>query len=325
MTDIKQENVTVIIPIKSSDFYLIPNLLPRLKKFIASSNIVIISSADIAEDCNKHHVKFLDENAVFEGLSFTAVKQKLQELGMNEKACGWFLQQFIKLAFCYKCKTEYYLSWDADMLPLRKINLFNEEGKPYLTLKKEYHERYFTTLKKLLNLDKIRNESYIAEHMLFHKKLVQEMISEINRANLNGTQFWEKILSATLPESLKDSWAFSEFETYGTWVDSRYPQHYAKRKLNMFRHGKYYFGDNCSEDTLEWVAKSFDTISFEHFDTQSNLQKYVKFFKKYIPVSLFLKVHFLLLKNKQKKVLKEFDWFWGNETTYKALKKKKKR
>ncbi len=312
----KNNDITMIIPIKSSDFKYIERLVPLAKENIGPKEIFVISAKEVEEKCAHIGVKFIDENKLVPNLDFGILKQKMHDLTIDTSATGWYLQQFLKLGFASICKTKYYVSWDADMLPIRKIKLFDESGKPFFTLKKEYLQRYFVTLKRLLNIDKTRKESFIAEHMVFDVNLVKEMLEDIQEIADNNASFWENILYATLPESHNDAFAFSEFETYGNWVEKKHPEAYATRKLNMFRHAKYYFGENPKNKEIAWAAKDFDTLSFEHFDTQIISPLWLQGAIKNTSFKKFLQATYPLLDSEKQKMLDEFDWFWGDKTVY---------
>lgn len=47
--------------------------------------------------------------------------------------------------------------------------------------KTEYHKPYFDTLKKILNLDKSFNFSFICEHMIIKKDIMNEVIANIEK------------------------------------------------------------------------------------------------------------------------------------------------
>lgn len=38
--------------------------------------------------------------------------------------------------------------------------------------------------------------------------------------------------------------------------------------MKYLRNGRVFFGDSVTEKELEWASKSYDTISFEHFDVE---------------------------------------------------------
>ena len=320
----KNNTLTMIIPIKADDFKYVEKLIPFAKKYINPKEIFVISSEKIKENCSYFNVKFINENEVIKDLNFNVLKFKFLELGLDTMAVGWFFQQFLKIGFANICKTEYYLTWDADTLPIRRIDLFDSNGKPYFTLKKEYLKRYFITLKRLLNINKTRKESFIAEHMVFKTDLVKEMIKEIELSKVLGHAFWEKILYATLPEGYNEPFAFSEFETYGNWIETKYPDVYAARKLNMLRNAKLYFGENPTKKEIEWAAKDFDALSFEHFDKQIISPKLLKIALNTISFKSFLRITYPFLNSAAKNKLRVFDWFFGNKTLYERSPEKDK-
>ena len=58
---------------------------------------------------------------------------------------------------------------------------------------------------------------------------------------------------------------FSEFETYGTFVDNYFPNAYKHRMWFSRRDMTKYFGniDNLREKDLEWLSKDYNAITFE--------------------------------------------------------------
>ena len=71
----------------------------------------------------------IDENELLPGLTFSTVADILMKYCPNKRLnVGWYFQQFLKLGFARSkyCK-DYYLSWDADTLPLAPITFFEDE------------------------------------------------------------------------------------------------------------------------------------------------------------------------------------------------------
>ena len=159
--------------------------IPYIQKNIKARRIVIVSSREMLAE-NLCGCDFLDENEVFSGLSFSAVKDFIASLGADTRNTGWYLQQFVKLGIAEKCADEYYLVWDADTIPLNPIEFFSADGKPYFNLKREYFSVYFRTIKKLFGFSKKTHESFISEHMLFRTDFVKEMLKKIEQINEGG-------------------------------------------------------------------------------------------------------------------------------------------
>lgn len=274
-------NFDVIIPIKAFDWNVAKQTVKYVQKNIQPQCIKIISSKSILDDSDfiNADVEFIDEDSVYNGLSLHDVQNIMRKFGMDSSQAGWYLQQFIKLAYSRLCNDNYYLVWDADTLPVRKIDFFDKiDQRPYLDLKREYHPRYFKTLKTLLGIEKAIKDSFIAEHMLINTNICNEVLSLIEEnQSLDGNSFWEKILSAS--SITGESNSFSEFETLGTYFLTKHSHLYKLRKLETLRTGALYLGEKPEEKYLDWAGSSFDTISFEHSDAGSSYKYVVKFTK----------------------------------------------
>ncbi len=266
---------TTIIVITPKDFPRLVGLYDRLVKNIPSERLLFVSDPAIEEELKKanlgDNVSFVDENKL---LTFDSVKECMTEhlrplLGdepVPRGAIGWYYQQFLKMEYSKICEDEYYMTWDGDTIPCAPFSMFQAEtGKPYLDLKQEYHALYFETLEKLLpGMRKVIGKSFISEHMLFNKKIMQNLISKIEENdNIPGTRYWEKIINAIKPEQISES-AFSEFETYGTYVAFTEPDHYKLREWHSFRlAGEFFNPDTICDRDFEWLAKDFHALSFE--------------------------------------------------------------
>lgn len=88
----------------------------------------------------------------------------------------------------------------------------------------------------------------------------------INQIAKNGNNEWYiNILDSISREELALS-GFSEFETYGTYVETYLKGKYLYRDIDTLRNGKKYFSTVPSDEILEWLAKDYACISFEKWD-----------------------------------------------------------
>jgi hypothetical protein len=177
------EQFNVIIPAAYKDSQLLRKTIRYVAENISPQKIFVMLDMQLSryvpkEVVNNNIVKLVDENQVVPGVSFSKVRSLLNQHGLPVSRSGWFLQQFLKLGFALSdlCSTEYYLSWDADTLPLRKLKFFSETGHPLFAKKREHNEAYFDTLSKILPLKHLADFSYIAEHMMFNKNILIEML-----------------------------------------------------------------------------------------------------------------------------------------------------
>lgn len=266
----------VLIVVTPDDCKRLLHLYPRLIDNYDYGQIIFVGAPSVEEalrnsDLKISAVKWVNENDI---ISFDDVhacmQQKMAEIIGNTTlprgVTGWYYQQFLKMQYSSICEDKYYMVWDGDTLPCRKINMFSKEtGQPYLDLKHEYHPEYFDTMGKILpGFGKVIERSFISEHMLFRRDIMQNLISDIeSNTSIPGMRFWEKIINSIQPEKIYDS-SFSEFETYGTYVALKYTSVYMLRDWHSFRLGAAFFDMNTIKDIdFEWLGKDFDSISFE--------------------------------------------------------------
>lgn len=266
-----------IIPTLADDYndisqhlYLLLDMLPIKKLvFIGSEELESAIYNGSSETGNKSRIDFINENEL---LSFADIKHayenRLSEIASINgtpkrfSRTGWYYQQFLKMEYWKLCTDDYYLCWDADTIPLHKIEMFHSIGKPFLDTKSEYTHSYFETIKNLWGFDKAIEQSFISEHMLFNKLLMKEMIEEIESMPLSGSTYYEKIFSA-VTDPFK---GFSEFETYGTWIANKYPNEYRLRQWKSIRNTNFMINrTELTDDDLNWLATGFDAASFERY------------------------------------------------------------
>lgn len=274
-SDTMPSDFSTLIIIKPDDFKRLAFNYKRLVQNLPSKQLLFVSSAPIKEYITEaelgDNVGFLDESSI---LPFADVHKVLSEhmkdiLGEDELprgATGWYYQQFLKMLYAYQCPDEYYMVWDGDTIPCKPFSMFQEGTEaPYMDLKHEYHEEYFVTLGKLLpGMKKCIKKSFISEHMLFHCGLMKELIETIeSNETIPGKTFWEKIIHAIPPTKIANS-AFSEFETYGTFVCFHDPIRYKLREWHSFRlAGEFFDPDKIDDEDFAWLGKDFHAVSFE--------------------------------------------------------------
>lgn len=263
----------IIIPAIFRDFSFLRKTIRYIRKYLTPEKIYIIIDIRFMQFLSKEITEddkciILDENCLVEGLSLNIIQDRFKELNRTSSRAGWYFQQFLKMAFALSeyCDTNYYLSWDSDTIPLRKINFFDEKGIPYFTMKTEHHDPYFVAIERLLRITKTNSRSYIAENMMFNKSIMIDLINTIqSNSHLIGKTWFEKIIYALEPESVSPM-GFSEFETYGNYCMTYYPYHYIERTLPSLRAGGLIQGRFVSDRILTHLSFDQATASFEIYD-----------------------------------------------------------
>ena len=282
------EKVTLVVPTIAKD---IPKLLNNIDVYFSLlpiKNICVVATSEVGE------MLPLDERILFisedELVSFGKVKELIERRSGQgaSKRTGWYVQQFIKLAYSRVTDDEYYLLWDSDTIPVKEISLFNNKGLPYLDCKTEYHKPYFDTISRLLpDHKKEYKGSFVAEHMLIKTDAMREMLSRIEtNSTIQGDNFIEKVINAVDTAELSES-GFSEFETYGTFVYRNHREMYELREWHSMRFGGFFYNgsSSLSDEVMTWLSKKYDAISFEKGDSISSVSKivqskqYMKIFK----------------------------------------------
>ena len=261
----KAKEYDIIVPVGLKDTGFVCKVVKYIRKCMPeAAHIYLITSKKnfkLLKKVKDEGYSILDENELIDGLTFQQTAQYLSEAHIKMRT-GWYFQQFLKYGFSLsKYAKKYYLSWDADTLPLAHIDFFNEDNKPMFTMKTEYNPNYFKTIKKLLGIDKQTKGSFIAEHMLFSTDIVRELIEKISKSNVDGENWMQKIINAC--DASDPMPGFSEFETYGSYVLATHPDSYAMRHLNTFRYGGYIRGRQISDKMLKKISFDTDTMSFE--------------------------------------------------------------
>lgn len=263
----------VIILATKKNIPILDISIPYIRDNLDEDSIKIIANKKDFALLEHLEVDLIDEDKVYEGLSYEAVEEIIKARCGDGKRTGWYLQQFLKMAWCYSEKSDFYVVFDADTIPLHRINYLTDSGKYYLTQKKEYHEPYFDTLNRLFNgeIDKAAEGSFIAENMIIDTDVMKEMIKEINENDkLKGNSFFEKVLYAISTDDIQGS-GFSEFETYGNYILNRYPERVELRTLKTLREAMQIISSCPSKKQLDWAAEDYQIISIEASDYRSTV------------------------------------------------------
>lgn len=291
----------IIIPTIEKDMYKILDSIDLLRKNLNYKRIIFIGDLKVKakiDDLKLKDVTYLNENDVYEGLNINSIKKILDNRINNCKRSGWYLQQFLKMAYSTKCNDEYYMSWDSDTIPLKKVSMFSESKKPYFDMKKEHHRPYFKTMNKLFGNDfrKIINKSFISEHMIFKSSLMKELINELEK---DKELFFEKILYSIDKADLSKS-GFSEFETYGTWVTRRYPNIYEFRNWKSLRQGSDFYSFPLQDCDINILSKYYDAISFEKKVITKRRKPHNGIIPLPIYLSVFIKINAIIKEIKKR-------------------------
>lgn len=166
---------------------------------------------------------------------------------------GWLVRQWIQMHLdLFFPDAEYILTCDSDLVVNRPLDLFYNNKINYFVETEPYYEPYFITMKMLLpNLKKFlpQGETFNAEIMLFVSNELKELRKAMNVDDLK----WYELCTKNMP--FGKCYAFSEYETIGTWMLNN-----AYDRINLIKADTYEennrFGDVGKKFKLSELLKN---------------------------------------------------------------------
>jgi hypothetical protein len=218
-------------------------------------------------------VHLLDEDELIENIDLCSLQDILQKrIGLRRRA-GWYFQQFLKMALCYRSDVaNYYLIWDSDTVLLKPVDFFDESGKVLVNPRTENYQPYFYLIKNLLGIRKQVDFSFISEHFMVKKAYMQELIGKVSERSLGGETWVETILNGIEDQELQKS-GFSEYETYGNYIAAHYRESFDCRALKSTRFGATLYGMNPNKyDLFSLMRSGYEFVTFEGWYPRSRRQ-----------------------------------------------------
>jgi hypothetical protein len=255
--------LSVVSTCRARDLPVLEITAQRLGECISLKSLHVIAPAN---DCDQIRARLGNRAAVISEDEFIPgmTPAELRKLARPHfpAAAGWYLQQFLKLQFAFQDPgDDYYLIWDADTVPLRKLEFFDRDGRMLLTKATEQHPPYFETYQQLLQESPNREYSLIAQHMVVQKSVAREMLAQIQQRTDNG-EHWAWSIMHNLPTQGDN--LFSEYETYGHYVKNHYPDRVRFIERPWLREGtEYTRGWIPSPQDLRQLGHNYDYVAFE--------------------------------------------------------------
>lgn len=263
----------IVTACRAADFPILRLTHEALRRFVPFKKLHVITAArnfPRLKSLLAGGVELHDEDLLIPGMTLA----QLRELPLPgfPKGAGWYFQQLLKLAFCFRePENDYYLIWDADTVPLRPLEFFDVSGRMLLTRAEEEHPPYFETYRRLLQEEPRRKFSFIAQHMIVQKSLLREMLARIE-GNFPGDDSWAWKIMRHLEGSSTN--LFSEYETLGCYLKNNHPERVAFRDLRWLREGSLLRRGLPRRTDLEQLAAEYDYVAFE--SAQRGLRRIVR-------------------------------------------------
>jgi len=243
--------------------------------FSQSRNIYVITSRENSPFFKKHletypSVTLLDEDRIIEGISLQVIQEYFnRRIGTPQRA-GWYFQQFLKMSICrLPDLADHYLVWDSDTIALQPLRFIDPDGRVLVDIKTEHHKPYFELTQRVLGIERLVDFSFISEHLMIHKEYMNELISHFEARSSIGSSWVWLILNSIDERHLGQS-GFSEYETYGNFMASKYKDSFRCRPLKSTRRGTHYFGMLPNRyDCFYMMLEGYTMATFETSESMS--------------------------------------------------------
>jgi hypothetical protein len=188
-------------------------------------------------------------------VSYISDMEASRIVGMSPpmKNLGWLHRQWIQLHLdLILPDNKYILTCDSDLVVNRYLDLFINSKINYFVETESYYEPYFRSIRILLPDLKIflpQGESFNSEIMVLDIDEIKALRKEMN----TSLERWVFVAHKNLIPG--QCYAFSEYETIGTWMINR-----AKHKINLTKSDTYEennrFGDVGKKFKLSELLKN---------------------------------------------------------------------
>jgi hypothetical protein len=233
----------------------------------ADDYVVYVPSKEIQEfkQATNDRIRVLSENHDLDVPYVEELREKISDAG-NSSRFGWYLQQFIKIQALIQSDTDVSILWDADAVPVRKIDFFNSTGVPNYLRASEFNSEYFEMIDRLLGLSKVQTQSFVTPGFPVFTKWVNELVYAIEQQH-GGEKWFDAVLNTV---NFSHQSGFSEFELLGTWIANSYPDSWNSIDLEWERLGqsRFNYARKLSPSDLIEIGRkhNLDIISFENWD-----------------------------------------------------------
>jgi hypothetical protein len=178
---------------------------------------------------------------------------------------GWLLQQFLKINACADptlTDDDTVLIWDADTIPLRRMQFFADDGKLLYYYSPEHHAPYFETIDKLLGSSARSRHSFIAQCFPTRVRWARGLVEALR--NPETGSYVETVMRSLEGHSASE---FAEYETMGAWNSMHHADQMDRAAGLWVRGGAKWIGNRpCGTYAslmLRLLALRYDYIAIE--------------------------------------------------------------
>ncbi len=249
--------IDVVIPAHEKDLKTLSYCIAGIKKNILGVRRVIVVSKE----------KYTDQAEWFDEALYPFSYQQISDIVFGQNV-GWNYQQVLKLYSCLVIPdiSENVLVVDADTVFYRKVKFFSEDGVALYNLSKDknldksdFQQATFAHITKILpeilqNFpQEFKNVSGVCHHMLFQKRIIEDLFRKVENFDAKGERFYEIFL-----KNRQGTSQISEYNLYFYFLISCHSQSYKIRTLKYKNTAKFH-------PLLERLRLKYDYCSYHSY------------------------------------------------------------
>jgi len=161
---------------------------------------------------------------------------------------NWCFATFIAL-FQDITEQDYYFDIQSDNFFVKPINLFTEDNRPIFFMSPQhshYHQQYFNFSKKMFDLERVGNDSFIIDFMMYKKSVSKQMLEPYG----NFDNFFDEACKNINGDSYP-----TEQDCYSNWCLKRGIDYEIITNVQTKLMGKTY-PENYSEEEVKNILNS---------------------------------------------------------------------
>ncbi len=256
MNSEKNPVIDIVIPAHQKDVATLDYCIAGIRKNIVGVRRIIVVSKE----------KYTDKAEWFNEALYPFSFKEISDL-VGGSNVGWNYQQLLKLyaVLVIPDISENVLIVDSDTVFYRKVKFF-DNGIPLYNLSKDqnlensdFHQTTFKHIKKILPEivekfpAKFENVSGICHHMLFQKKIIQDLFARVEAVDGSGDSFYKIFL-----KTAENSFGVAEYNLYFYFLISGHLENYKIRILNYKNTAKF-------QPLKECLRRKYDYCSYHSY------------------------------------------------------------
>lgn len=247
------KNYDIVIVSHEKDFNNIKYIVEHCDKNLDFDSIHLIVSEGVVYN-DMELLEQLTNKKIYCHLESSVLKINKSKIKHRP---SWIYQMMLKL-FQNVTENDNFLVIESDCVILKNLHFFDGEKTIFYLGRDHHHRQYYSFNQKLLGIGREYDHSFISEFMMYDKKIIKELL---NKTNCKTTEdFLELVYEYVDGECYP-----SDYDLYGNFFYSNYPDKFDTKILNFEMFGKY---DNWSEESIKELLethKDKDSISFHRW------------------------------------------------------------